>query len=82
MSTTTHRTPTQASALHALARSGHATPATLGTGWYVHDARGILVQISSTTASVLEHDGLVQRQGKPVRLVLTEAGRAWVGENA
>ena len=73
-------TPAQAIALRALARSP-ATPSFTAGGWFAHNERGLQVQISSTTAHVLEVDGLAIREGKPARLVLTEAGRAWVGEN-
>ena len=79
MSTTTQPTPAQSTALHALARSNGASASFHTDAWYAYNQRGLLVQIGATTARVLELDGLVRREGKPARLVLTEAGREWVG---
>lgn len=72
-------TPTQLAALRLLTRSSGAAASVTGTGWYAHDARGILVQISGTTARVLELDGLVAREGR--RLALTGKGREWLEAN-
>ena len=78
--TTVQPTPAQAIALRALARSPATASHTAGL-WFAYNERGLQVQISAVTARVLEMDGLVRREGKPVKLVLTEAGRAWERAN-